>query len=219
MIGAAILQKLSMDKLPVNWFDGLVLAMLILGLFRGRKHGMSLELLPLSKWLAIVLVSGFCYQMVAQLLANTAGLSKSASYIWSYLGLAFVVFLFFLMIKSALGHRFAEHSFFGSAEYYLGMISGLVRFACMLLFALALLNAPFYTEAEIQAHDAYVKRWYGGGMYSGNYFPSLQVIQEQVFKTSFSGPYIKDYVGFLMVQTASPSTKETQKAPVVNIQK
>ena len=40
MIGAEI-PNLALDNLPVNWFDGVVLGMLIIGFFRGRKRGMS----------------------------------------------------------------------------------------------------------------------------------------------------------------------------------
>jgi hypothetical protein len=65
-----------------------------------------------------------------------------------------------------------------------------------------------------------VKRWYGGGLYSGNYFPSLQTVQAQVFTKSFTGPYIKDYLGPLLIETAPPPTAKPEPKPaVVNIQK
>ena len=68
-----------MDKLPVNWFDGAVAGLFVIGVFRGRKNGMSKEFLPLFKWVTLVLVCGFFYPMAAELLANTAGLGKLAS--------------------------------------------------------------------------------------------------------------------------------------------
>ena len=219
MIGAAI-PNLALDNLPVNWFDAVVLGILILGMIFGRKHGMSKEALPLLKWVSLVLVCGFWYQTAAQLLVNTARLSKLASCIFGYLLLAFAVFLVFLTIKRLLGYRLGENNFFGSAEYYLGMLSGIIRFACMLLAVLALLNAPFYTEADIKKHDAYVKRWFGGGLYSGDFFPSLKTVQEQVFTKSFTGPYIKDYLGPLLIETvAPPAAKSEPKPAVINIQK
>ena len=219
MIGAAI-PNLALDNLPVNWFDGVVVGMLIIGLFRGRKHGMSKEALPLLKWVSLVLVCGIWYPMAAQLLVNTARLSKLASCIFGYLLLAFAVFLLFLALKRLFIYRLGESNFFGSAEYYLGMFSGMIRYACMLLAVLALLNAPFYTAADIKTHDAYVKRWFGGGLYSGDFFPSLQTVQEQVFKKSFTGPYIKDYLGPLLIETvAPPAAKPEPKPAVVDIQK
>jgi uncharacterized membrane protein required for colicin V production len=219
MIGVAI-PNLALDNLPVNWFDGVVVGMLIIGLFRGRKHGMSKELLPLLKWVSLVLVCGIWYPMAAQLLVNTAALSRRASCIFGYLLLAFVIFLVFSVLRWLLVHRLAGNNLFGSGEYYLGMLSGMIRFACMLLAGLALLNAPFYTAADITKHDAYVKRWFGGGLYSGDYFPSLYTIQEQVFAKSFTGPYIKDYLGPLLIETAPPpAAKPEPKPAVVNIRK
>jgi uncharacterized membrane protein required for colicin V production len=219
MIGAAI-PNLALDNLPVNWFDGVVAGMLIIGLFRGRKHGMSKEVLPLLKWVSLVVVCGLWYQTAAQLLVNTAALSRRASCIFGYLLLAFVIFLVFSVLRWLLVYRLAGNNLFGSGEYYLGMLSGMIRFACMLLAGLALLNAPFYTAADITKHDAYVKRWFGGGLYSGDYFPSLYTIQEQVFAKSFTGPYIKDYLGPLLIETAPPlAAKPEQKSAVVNIKK
>jgi uncharacterized membrane protein required for colicin V production len=219
MIGVAI-PNLALDNLPVNWFDGAVLGMLIIGLFLGRKHGMSKEVLPLLKWVSLVVVCGLWYPMAAQLLVNTAALSRLASCILGYLLLAFVIFIVFMALKRLLAYRVAGNNLFGSSEYYLGMLSGMIRFACMLLAVLALLNAPFYTAADAKKHDAYVKRWFGGGLYSGDFFPSLQTIQEQVFTKSFTGPYIKDYLGPLLIETAPPlAAKPEHKPPVVNIQK
>jgi len=219
MIGVAM-PNLALDNLPVNWFDGVVLGMLIIGLFRGRKLGMSKEVLPLLKWVSLVVVCGLWYQTVAQLLVKTAALSKLPSCIFGYLLLAFVIFLLFMALRRLLVYRLAENNLFGSGEYYLGMLSGMIRFACMLLAVLALLNAPFYTAADIKQHEAYVKRWFGGGTYSGDFFPSLQTVQDEVFTKSFTGPYIKDYLGPLLIETAPPpKAKPVPKPAVVNIQK
>ena len=219
MIGAEI-PNLALDNLPVNWFDGVVLGMLIIGLFRGRKRGMSKEFLLLLKWVSLVLVCGLWYPMAAQLLVNTASLSKVPSCIFGYLLLAFVVVLVFMFLKWLLVNHVAENNLFGGGEYYLGMLSGMIRFACMLLAVLALLNAPVYTAQEIKQHDAYVKRWFGGGLYSGDYFPSLHTVQEHVFNKSFTGPYVKDYLGPLLIEVAPPPEAKPEKKPaVVNIKK
>jgi uncharacterized membrane protein required for colicin V production len=219
MIGAEI-PNLALDNLPVNWFDGVVGAMLIIGFFRGRKRGMTKEILPLLKWVSLVVVCGLWYQMAAQLLVNTAQLSQVPSCIFGYLLLAFVIVLVFMFLKWLLASRLGDKSLFGGGEYYLGMLSGMIRFACMLLAVLALLNAPVYTAQDIKQHEAYVKRWFGGGLYSGNYFPSLYTIQDQVFAKSYTGPYIKDYLGPLLIEAAPPpAAKPEPKPAVVNIKK
>ena len=114
--------------------------------------------------------------------------------------------------------RLTGSNIFGSGEYYMGMFSGMVRFACMIFFALALLNAPVYTPAEIQAHKAYAMRWFGGGLYGGDYIPDMHTVQESVFKKSFLGPYIKDYLGTLLINTAPPESKKpAAKTGVITI--
>ena len=118
-----------------------------------------------------------------------------------------------------------ENNFFGGGEYYLGMMSGVVRYACMLMFVLALLNAPYYSAADIKATEAYneplVRRRHEG--YSGNYFPDVaNRAGISVFKESFIGPYIKDNLGMLLIKTASADSEATnraQKPAVINIRK
>ena len=210
---AAISNSLALDKLPVNWFDLAVLLVLALGLYRGRKNGMTKEILPMFQWLALVIVCGLFYEMAAQALMNLTGWSRPASYVTGYMSLAFLVWLVFAFIKKALVPRLTGSNVFGGAEYYLGTFSGMVRFACMLFFALALLNAPVYTAAEIQARQAYVQRWYGGGIYSGNYIPDLQTVQESVFKKSFLGPHIKDSLGMLLINTGPSGSDKPAAKP------
>ncbi|MGA9453069.1 MAG: CvpA family protein [Verrucomicrobiia bacterium] len=202
-------QSLALDKLPVNWFDMAVLLILALGLFRGRKNGMTKEVLRVFQWLAVVIVCGLFYETAAQAVGNIAAWNKPTSYVTGYLILAFMVWIVFAVLKRIFVPRLTGSNVFGGGEYYLGMFSGMIRFACMVLFALALLNAPVYTQAEILAHQAYAKRWFGGGVYGGNYIPDLHTVQDSVFKKSFAGPYIKGYLGTLLINTAPP---EAQKA-------
>lgn len=217
---AADISSLTTDKLPINWFDAVVVILIVAGLFRGRKHGMTKELLLVFKWVVLVVVSGLFYQPVGQIYIDSLRTGKTAGYVYGYLSLAIVIIGVFAILKRMFSHRMEGKSFFGGAEYYLGMLAGIVRYLCMLLALLALLNAPYYTTAEIQAHEAYVKRWFGGGMYSGNYFPDLNTIQTMVFKKSFSGPYIKDALNPLLVETVpSAAERQEQKPAKVNIQK
>ena len=118
----------------------------------------------------------------------------------------------FTPIKKVFKKRGEKGGLFGGAEYYLGMFAGMVRYAAIVLFVLALLNARSYTAAELAAKKAYNERWYGGGIYSGDYMPDLHSAQESVFKQSFSGPYIKDGLGMLLVQTG-PGDSGAPDAP------
>jgi uncharacterized membrane protein required for colicin V production len=217
---AAALQNLALDKVPFNWFDAALVFILGFGLFRGRKNGMTQEFLPLLQWLSLVIVCGLCYQTAAQTLVNTAALSKPASYVWGYLLLAAVTFVLFAIIKRIFIRRDdSGRTFFGVGEYYLGMISGIVRAGCIVLVALALLNAPTYTAVDLQAHQNYVKRWFGGGLYSGNFFPDLYTVQDEVFRKSYTGHYITNYFDMLLIHTGPAAAPPPQKHAVINIQK
>jgi hypothetical protein len=211
----------SLNHLPFGWFDLALVAVLGFGLFRGRKNGMSKEVLPLLQWLSIVAAGGLGYEFAGQTFINAAGLGKAWSYVFGYLSMALVVWFIFLLLKKGLMPRLTGSNFFGSSEYYLGMLSGLVRYACMLIFALALLNAPHYTAADIAKTKAYNARWFGGGEqgFSGNFFPTLQTVQEGVFKTSLIGPEIKDYLGALLINSVPPGADKppVKKQGVIHI--
>jgi hypothetical protein len=91
-----------------------------------------------------------------------------------------------------------------------------VRFACILLTALALLNAKHYTEAEIAAHNAFVNQNFGGDLFSA---ADLHTIQEQVFKKSLTGPAIKKIIGPLFIDSTPPGgdKKPAEKKPIIQI--
>ena len=213
-----------MDKLPVNWFDFTILGLLGFGLFRGRRNGMTKEVIPTIEWICVVVAGAFTYPLGAQLLSSTCGLSQTWSAVLSYVIVAAGIVFIFSYIKKALAPRLEGSNIFGGSEYYLGMPSGMIRYGCIAFFFLALINARVYTPAEIAANKAYNEKWYGGGMYSGNYVPDLHSVQEAIFKNSFTGPYIKDYAAIALIQTGpDDNTTKTAKAapkkaaPVIHI--
>ena len=206
------------QNLSFNWFDFAFVAILVFGYWRGRKRGMSREALPASMWLVLVIGAGLGYQILGQLLIKTGVIHKlfgtdvkenTAAFLGSYLLIALVVFIIFSFIGRGFREKISGSNAFGSGEYYLGMIAGVIRYACILIFWLALLNAPFYSAAQIAAQQAYNARWYGGGLngFSGDFIPSLSEVQTAVFKTSFMGPVIKNNMGYLLIATTAPVKK------------
>jgi len=207
---AISMQSLASNSLHLSWFDGVVVSVLVFGLFRGRKNGMSKEMLPLSEWFAVIFIAGLFYSFVAQWVDQMAGTGRLMGNIMGYTLLALMIFLFFSMIKRPLGTRLFGSNVFGNAEYYLGTPSGMVRYCCVLLFVLSLLNARQYTPAQIQASNDFQQRWYGS-----DFFPDLYTIQDQVFRKSFTGPYIKKYLSVLMLEptTTGGTTLEAASPP------
>jgi uncharacterized membrane protein required for colicin V production len=219
MIAAAAAAPPATNGMPFNWFDALVMVVLGFGLFRGRRNGMSKELLPTLQWLVLAPVCGLGYPMLAGALTGFIP-DKLWSCIAAYLALALAVFIIFAILQQKFAEMLVKSDFFKGGEYYLGMLAGMVRYACVLLFVLALLNAKVYTPAEIAANQAYVQRWYGGGVYSGNYIPDLHTVQESVFKKSFLGPRIKDNLGMLLINTGRPGAggaEPPKPQPVIKI--
>ncbi|HEV2455808.1 MAG TPA: CvpA family protein [Verrucomicrobiae bacterium] len=198
---ATAAQSLASDTLPINWFDAAILVLLGFGVFRGRKNGMTRELMPTVQWLSIVVAGALGYSFLAQIYNTQWKMDKVLSAVAGYMSIAIVLFLIFTPIKKAFRKRAENGGLFGGSEYYLGMCTGPIRYASMTMFVLALLNARSYTAAEIAAKKAYNERWYGGGIYSGDYMPDLHTAQDSVFKQSFLGPYIKDDLAVLLIQT------------------
>lgn len=206
------------NSLSVSWFDAVFLAVLGFGLFRGRRNGMSKELLPLLQWLALAIGCGLGYPTVAPFFIHSLAWSRLASDILGYLTLALVILVVFSVLKNRFTERLIASDFFKGGEYYLGMPAGMIRFACMLLAALALLNAPFYTPQEIEAQKTRARNNFGGGTMSGSFFPSLNDIQDAVFVQSASGHCIKSYLGALLIDTTGSSAKNSQqKQSVIHI--
>ncbi len=216
---AALTQTLSLDNLPVNWFDAAILVVLGFGIFRGRKNGMTKEVLPTMQWLIAIVAAGLAYDPLAQYYAGKCNLDKLWAGVLGYLTIAFLVFMLFSGVKKVLMPRLTGSNVFGSAEYYAGMSSGMIRYGCIIVFVLALLNARSYTTAELLQRKLYNQEWYGGGIYSGDYVPDLHVVQEAVFKKSFTGPYIKNYIGMLLIQTGpdTATAKQAKAQPVIHI--
>lgn len=192
--------EMRLDNLPFNWFDIFLLIWLGMGIFRGRKRGMSEELIIFLQWMAIVVISSIAYQPVAGLLQGVTKLSQLTAYIVAYLLTAGCVATVFLLVKRALGGKLIGSDVFGKSEYYLGMPAGMLRFICMLITVLAVLNARLYSREEIAAAQKFQLDNYGS-----EFFPSFQSLQAMVFEKSIAGPPLRKYLGFLLITPTAPA--------------
>ncbi len=157
---------MSLDQLPINLFDALLIVVLVAGIIRGRKHGMSEELMSLLTWLAVLFGCAVVYQPGGELIGQfTNVFSRLSCYLMAYVAGALLVFLLFAGIKRGLGGKLLGSDIFGRSEYYLGMGSGLVRFSCMLLAALALLNARYFSPTEVRAMERFRHDVYGSDFF------------------------------------------------------
>ncbi len=224
---AVIAQKSagSWDKLPINWFDLTLVLVLAYGIWRGRKHGMSREFLPVTQWLITLGAGSFGYALLGNWLIQQGVIQsvfghrfneQTAAFVTAYFAILLVVVLVFRFIKRLVKAKLEGSNFFGGGEYYFGMIAGLIHYAAIILVLLALLKAPFYSAAEVAAHKKYMMDNFGlqGGQQgnfkskdiSGDYLPTLQTIQSGVFQESLIGPFIKDNLSVLLIDTSVGQT-------------
>jgi uncharacterized membrane protein required for colicin V production len=194
---------MSLDKLPFNIFDITLVAVIVIGVLRGRKHGMSEELLSLLKWLAVLIGCALIYEPAGHMVAETSPFSLLTSFLIVYIGVGLLILGIFALLKHSLGGKLLGSDVFGRAEYYLGMGSGVVRLTCILMAVLALLNARYFSPQEVKANERYQNEVYGS-----DFFPGLQNVQSLVFEKSLTGPWIKQNLDFLLIKPTAPENKD-----------
>lgn len=177
-------------KFSPNWFDLLLMALMIIGLIRGRKRGMSEELLDVLQWLTIVVVSSLFYKPLGQFISSYTHIQLLFAYLWCYLFCVTITYIVFKMIKRAVGEKLVGSDIFGSFEYYLGMLAGMLRYFSVTLVLLALLNAYYISDSAIAADMKKQKETYGSGLS----VPTIGTIQMDVFRLSTFGPMIRRHL-------------------------
>jgi uncharacterized membrane protein required for colicin V production len=193
---------MNLKDLPFNWFDLALVGVLLAGIVRGRKHGMSVELLFMVKWVCVLIGCSYLYEPLGKKLADASPFSLLASYIIVYISVGLVILGFFGLIKHSVGGKLLGSDVFGRAEYYLGMGSGMVRFACVLMAALSLMNSRYFSPAEVRAMEHFQDDVYGS-----NFFPTWHTAQASIFERSLAGPWIKQNLSFLLIQPTKPEDK------------
>jgi uncharacterized membrane protein required for colicin V production len=174
--------SLAMNAFSINWVDLTVVGFLFVGILRGRKRGMSEELLDLIKWTLIVIIGAFFYQPGGSFLAQNSMFSPLTCYLSVYSFIVLFLMLIFSFIRRSVGEKLVGSDTFGSAEYYLGMTGGLLRYACIVIVGMALLNARHYDPEEIAASAQYQQDNFGS-----SFFMTLPDLQREVFISSVIG--------------------------------
>jgi hypothetical protein len=188
---------------PFNLFDVLLAIVLVGGIVHGRKHGVSLELLGMAKWLTLLVGCAVVYGPLGSLAAGTGFFDLLSCYLFAYLGAALLIFFLFSLLERRLEPKLTGSDIFGRSEYFLGMGSGMLRFACILLVGLALLNAREFSASELKDMERYQLENYGSHI-----FPGLHSLQEAVFERSLTGGWIKEDLSFLLIAPTETNQKQ-----------
>jgi len=187
--------------ISVNVFDVILVIWLIVGLIRGRKHGMSEELMLLVQWVLIVVLCGHFYRPAGTFIHDTFySITPIWAYIISYLLIALGISTLISKLKRKTGEKLFGSDFFGKGEYYFGMLAGVLRFACMAFVLLALMNARIISKAERDETEKMQKK-----AFEDIRFPTYGTIQQTVLFESFSGKAAREYLMDYMIVSVLPS--------------
>lgn len=202
----------SIKGVSFNYVDGVIAVWLIVGIIVGRKRGMTQEFLPTLKWLGIVILAGLFYQPLGDLLfkAGNGAFNHLYSNIAGYIVIAFAVNVIYLSVKKSLGEKLVGSDYFGRSEYYLGMLCGFIRFACMAIAVIAVMHSRVYSDAELAEDEKFQKK-----NFEDIRFPTYMSVQHSVLIESFTGPVITGKLHKLMIA----SITEVPSAPNETIAK
>jgi len=182
----------------LSWFDAVAAATLAAGLIRGRKIGMSGELLPLLKWILVVAAAGFGYHLAGDWMIPA--LSPEWAHRLSYGAVAAITAGALSGVQRALGNKLVGSDFFGKSEFILGMLAGILQFACIFVLVFSFFNARVPTEKEIADLQAKNQDNFGN-----TFFNPLKV-HHAIVMESLSGRLIRDYLGLVIIQAEAPTS-------------
>jgi uncharacterized membrane protein required for colicin V production len=191
-----------MKSFGLSWVDFMVVVILLFGVVRGRKRGMSEELLDIIKWALIVVVAGILYEPTGKFLSQVSVFSLLSSYLFTYTGIALVIFIIFAFVRKRIGEKLMSSDTFGSGEYYLGMAAGAFRYFCIVLVAMAFLNARYYSPSEIKASARYQQDNFGS-----QFFVTMPDLQREVFDDSLCGRAAQSFLHVVLIRPTAPAEK------------
>lgn len=199
----------SLKNFSLSWFDLAALIVLVVGLFRGRKRGMSEELLDLFQWLVMVVVSARVYEPFGELLMTYLPISRLVSYIMAYIVTLLGIKLVFTLLKRFIGEKLIGSDIFGRLEYYLGMLAGMVRFFCILLVCMALFHSRQYTAEELAATARDMQK-----DFDTITFPTWGSLQKEIFERSITGQFVAKHLKEQLITPTHYNPPETTAGTV-----
>jgi uncharacterized membrane protein required for colicin V production len=197
-----------MMDLISHWFDVVVAGLLILGFFRGRKRGMSMELLPVLQVLIAVVAGSQVYKPLGDRLstATSGTLGPLSSYVLVYVAFTIIVYMIFSHLRSVVGEKLVGSDVFGRMEYYFGMLAGIIRYGAVILWCLALMNASEIDHAAYKANQESQRQNFGKIN-----FPTPTSIQIQVFEESAVGRFARDHLAHLLIEPTKSQGSSAEK--------
>lgn len=195
-----------------NWFDLAILFLLVFGFIRGRKRGMSTELLPVLQVAATLIAGALLYKVGGDKFfeLTNGSMEKWMCYFLVYFAIIIVIHLTFSSIRKAVGEKLVGGDLFGSMEYYLGMVAGVVRYLGITLIVLALFNAKAIDRDAIKKDQKMMKDNFGNIS-----FPTFETLQVDVFEVSMLGKFTRERLPGVLIEPTYPQPKPTKGKPTI----
>jgi uncharacterized membrane protein required for colicin V production len=201
---------MNINALPFNWIDLAIVALIAVGVARGRKRGMSEELMDVLKWVVILFACSRLYEPLGGMLSQATVFSTLSCYVAVYAMVAMAIAIIFGAIRRRIGAKLVSSDVFGMGEYYMGMVAGGFRYMCIILVALAFLHARYYSPGELQAQARQQEKDFGS-----TFFPTFGTFQQSIFQGSFVGSQVQTFLGPLLIASTAPSEKGLQKTEAI----
>ncbi|MGB0583139.1 MAG: hypothetical protein ACPGVU_25935 [Limisphaerales bacterium] len=185
--------------LRLNMFDALLLGALGWGVYQGKEQGASSTHVSVVQWMVIALPGGLAGAFLGSFLGPMLG-SAYWGQLTGYLIWIFIVVGFFAFLNSKGASEWKEADWFGKTEYPLGVLGCMIKYFCIVLTVMSLLNANYYTSEMIRRDREWQIEEFGSAL-----FPSFTMLNNTVFNTSFSGPPLKKtFEGWAILPSAKP---------------
>lgn len=190
---------MNIGDINLGWFDLLFAALIVVGCIRGRKRGMTQEFPNLIQWVITLAGGAVLYRPLGEWLSQATGMGQLFWFLTVYLVWAALVKGVTTWIVRSKGDQLALSDMFGSGEYPLGMMSGMIRMTLLSLFLLALINSRLYTTTELKSMAKYQQDNYGS-----NFFPTIGAFQHSIFQDSALGKLVKDKAAVVLIEPTAP---------------
>jgi uncharacterized membrane protein required for colicin V production len=154
----------------------------------GRRNGISVELLDVTKWLTVIVLGNLYYRPLGSWFALKAAITHNYADLLVYIGIMLTVLTAFEMLKKIVHGKMFSKKFFGDMDMRLGMIAGTVRYLCYVFVGIVILNTPIYQPHEVSV--------------------PLAKLQQQVIYNSVTGLFVRQYLPESLIEPIADTPAE-----------
>lgn len=177
-----------------NFYDVLFLGAVLAGALTSRR-GLAVELLPLGRWVMIVLAGAAAYEPIARFTIGLTDITFTTAAVWTYVALAVGVSMVFPGLNSPLRRSMDSCRWFGRGDQPLGMLAGGAKALAMIVAFMAVLNVGKASESQLRATARFQREAFGDLA-----VPTVGTVHQGAIQRSRLGAWVKEHADFLLIQ-------------------